>query len=403
MQETINGQKQRILSIDAFRGLTILVMIFVNDLAGLRGVPDWLKHMPANIDGMTFVDVVFPAFLFIVGISIPFAMEKRLAISAGISEWHLWGHILMRFIGLLAIGVFMVNQEHLAGSGLAIPASLWVLLLYICVILVWNLYPRTGGIRRYLFISLRLAGVLGLVALFLVFRGEGGRPFVTSWWGILGLIGWAYLPACILYRLMRRTLLGIGSMTMLFILFAVADRFWTAHYSTVAESWRWGLMIGAHGSIVLAGVFTGMIMAGVDAPAEPRRKLLLLFGAALFFWLAGRFLHPLFGTSKLLGTPSWCLYSTAYSILIFAALFWLIDIRRLNRWGAFLKPAGENPLLAYILPEILAALIPLLGITLLDQPLLSSGFSGILRSLLLSLLLVWLTGRLGRLGLRLKF
>ena len=64
---------QRILSIDAFRGITIFVMIFVNELAGIRDIPQWMKHMPADADAMSFVDVVFPAFLFIVGMSIPFA------------------------------------------------------------------------------------------------------------------------------------------------------------------------------------------------------------------------------------------------------------------------------------------------------------------------------------------
>ncbi len=66
---------QRILSIDVFRGITILVMIFVNDVAGVSGIPGWMKHVSADADAMTFVDVVFPAFLFIVGMSLPFCIE----------------------------------------------------------------------------------------------------------------------------------------------------------------------------------------------------------------------------------------------------------------------------------------------------------------------------------------
>ena len=58
----------RILSIDIFRGLTILVMIFVNDLAEVKGLPWWTYHLPGNVNGMTYVDMVFPFFLFIVGI-----------------------------------------------------------------------------------------------------------------------------------------------------------------------------------------------------------------------------------------------------------------------------------------------------------------------------------------------
>src|SRR5476649_1742560 len=100
---------RRVLAIDAFRGLTILVMIFVNTLAGVRGMPAWLDHESAGVDGMTFPDVVFPAFLFIVGMSIPFAMRQRLA--AGDSFWQLQGHVLARAASLLALGVFMVNAE----------------------------------------------------------------------------------------------------------------------------------------------------------------------------------------------------------------------------------------------------------------------------------------------------
>ncbi|WP_315820042.1 DUF5009 domain-containing protein [Paraflavitalea speifideaquila] len=78
---------QRILSIDVFRGITILVMIFVNDVAGVSGIPSWMKHVPADADAMTFVDLVFPAFLFIVGMSLPFALNNRLA--KGDSFWKL--------------------------------------------------------------------------------------------------------------------------------------------------------------------------------------------------------------------------------------------------------------------------------------------------------------------------
>ena len=66
----------RVASVDALRGLTILLMIFVNDLG--PHAPSWMHHIqPPNADGMTLADVVFPAFLFIVGISIPLAIERR--------------------------------------------------------------------------------------------------------------------------------------------------------------------------------------------------------------------------------------------------------------------------------------------------------------------------------------
>src|SRR5882757_4362970 len=73
----------RITSIDALRGFVMFTMIFVNDLAGApkRLVPDWMVHFSDRHrggSGMTFVDLVFPGFLFIVGMSIPFALGSRL-------------------------------------------------------------------------------------------------------------------------------------------------------------------------------------------------------------------------------------------------------------------------------------------------------------------------------------
>src|ERR1039458_7202466 len=58
----------RLSSLDAFRGLVILTMTLVNYLAGVKNIPAWAKHMPESKDGYTFVDVVFPGFLFLVGV-----------------------------------------------------------------------------------------------------------------------------------------------------------------------------------------------------------------------------------------------------------------------------------------------------------------------------------------------
>jgi predicted acyltransferase len=68
----------RLKSIDILRALTMLLMIFVNDLWSLTNIPAWLEHKAAYEDGMGLADVVFPAFLFIVGLSIPHAIGARL-------------------------------------------------------------------------------------------------------------------------------------------------------------------------------------------------------------------------------------------------------------------------------------------------------------------------------------
>src|SRR5215831_211632 len=208
--------KQRILSIDAFRGITILVMIFVNELAGMRQIPAWMKHMPADADAMSFVDVVFPAFLFIVGMSIPFAINNRLAKGASFKQ--LQQHILFRTLGLLVLGVFMVNaEEGYDEAMMGMSINLWALLFLLCVILVWKVYYTKKKIWIYIF---RAIGFIGLIILAFIYKGNNGTAITPKWWGILGLIGWAYLYACIFYQLCK------GNKYWLAVLIAVCIAFY---------------------------------------------------------------------------------------------------------------------------------------------------------------------------------
>src|SRR5882724_11705056 len=102
----------RITSIDALRGFVMFTMIFVNDLAGApkRLVPDWMVHFSDRHrggSGMTFVDLVFPGFLFIVGMSVPFSLGSRLA--KGQTSLRTLGHVAIRTLSLLFIGILMVH------------------------------------------------------------------------------------------------------------------------------------------------------------------------------------------------------------------------------------------------------------------------------------------------------
>ena len=72
-----SNQTFRISSIDILRALTMLLMIFVNDLWSLKDIPGWLEHTAAEADGMGLADTVFPAFLFLAGMSIPLSVQHR--------------------------------------------------------------------------------------------------------------------------------------------------------------------------------------------------------------------------------------------------------------------------------------------------------------------------------------
>jgi predicted acyltransferase len=230
----------RVQSIDALRGFVMFMMIFVNDLAGAgKVVPDSMVHFSDRHrggSGMTFVDLVFPAFLFIVGMSIPLALGGRL--SKGHSSWANLLHVAIRTLSLLAIGILMVhetpNTAELGWSG-----NWWCVLMYLSAIAAFCSISRphpTGehGPRTWntVNLALRSAGILGLVCLAFVFRGEHGRRIIsltpfsihTSWYGILGLIGWTYLVASIVFLLFHRNRTSIlACMALLMCLFA-ADR-----------------------------------------------------------------------------------------------------------------------------------------------------------------------------------
>jgi heparan-alpha-glucosaminide N-acetyltransferase len=109
---TATTQPLRITSIDALRGFVMFMMIFVNYLSGAgKIVPDWMVHFSDRHrggSGMTFVDLVFPAFLFIVGMSVPLALGGRMA--KGQPVWRSLGHVAIRTLSLLCIGILMVHE-----------------------------------------------------------------------------------------------------------------------------------------------------------------------------------------------------------------------------------------------------------------------------------------------------
>lgn len=390
----------RILSIDIFRGMTIFIMVFVNDLAGVTGIPLWMKHAAADADSLTFVDVVFPAFLFIVGITIPLALRTRLA--RGESHWEIGKHILIRAFGLVILGVFMVNSEEMNTQANLIPKSWWDVLLYTSAILIWNQYPKVEGNRRYLFRGLQLTGAITLVVLGLLYRkGEGDHliGMTTSWWGILGLIGWAYLLSVIVFLVFRNYLIAMVAMLGLFILAVVGLKSEALYLPPLLTELRSQSGLFAHASITLAGIIFSMLFLETIPERTYKERINGMLVMGVFFLAAGFFLRPINGISKIYATPSWALYSIAICCFLFPFIYRLVDVKGITRWASFLKPAGINPLLTYILPYIFYAIF---GLSYLSDAF-NEGFLGILRSTLFSFFILgiaaFFTKRRIRLGL----
>jgi predicted acyltransferase len=94
--------KRRLPSIDVIRALTMYFMVFVNDLWTDKSIPEWLEHAPGKADAMGFADIIFPAFLFIVGLSIPYSQQSRQA--RGESKQQIFQHVILRSMALIVMG-----------------------------------------------------------------------------------------------------------------------------------------------------------------------------------------------------------------------------------------------------------------------------------------------------------
>src|SRR3954463_1398728 len=172
--------QRRLLSIDSFRALTMLLMIFVNDFDGVEKVPEWIKHAHANEDALGFADVIFPTFLVIVGLSIPFAIKSRL--SRGQSRGRVFGTILLRSLALLVMGIYHVNLENYSPAAL-LPKPVWEILITIGFFLIWIDYPET--IKKISRIVLQVAGIILLALMAVVYKGEEGGvlvPMQPQWY-----------------------------------------------------------------------------------------------------------------------------------------------------------------------------------------------------------------------------
>jgi heparan-alpha-glucosaminide N-acetyltransferase len=392
------GSQSRVASIDIFRGLTILVMIFVNDLAGVKGLPWWTYHLPGNVNGMTYVDMVFPFFLFIVGISMPLAVRHRLSKNGSIAS--LWRHIIARSFALVVLGVALANEERVDALRTGVNGNVWLLLTLVGAILFWNVYPPSAKYRT-LFKGMKAAGLLLMVAMFAIFRrtGTGGRAawLDFSYWEILGLIGWTYLAVSILYIPTRRWRWApLAWLVCLVALNAASIAHWIS-FSAKLPYYFWPWNTGCFCLLTMAGIVTSAIFLSDTLASTAKQKALwaLVFAAALF--LAGWLLTPL-GISKIRATPTWGLYSAGAATLAFLALYWVCDVHKHVRWAAIVKPAGSNTLLTYLLPDFF--FVTLGGLAWLNPW--GHGWQGVVQSSIFTLVILGISGILTRLKLRMQ-
>jgi hypothetical protein len=382
----------RVAAIDVFRALTMLLMLFVNDMAGLSGVPHWLKHAAAGEDMMGFSDTIFPAFLCIMGVSVPYAVRARRRKGDNTAQVAL--HIALRSLALIVMGLYTVNYGSLDSEVAIISRDWFCILMVVAFFLVWEVYPRTTHKwKRTLFIAMRAVGIGILVFLYSIYVGRDGSTFGVRWWGILGLIGWTYLFSAVVYLI-------VGDRVVWNIVAWVAVVAWSVLNSAgVVGDPIPGAM--THNALGVSGLLLSSLMTRYASPEKPWR-----FFAWIGFWavlvaLGGWLAHQFWIVSKIQATPTWMLWSLAMFLPLFGLIYWLTETHGKVAWFSIIAPAGTVTLTCYVISYAWYALRSLLEIPRLG--IFASGAWGLVGSMIFAFAIVWVAGLMNKyLKIRLK-
>ena len=354
-----SSQHVRIASIDIMRGLTVFLMLFVNDLY-VPGVPRWMVHAGASEDRIGLADVVFPGFLFLVGVSVPFAIAARRNSEVDTTGRSILLHIIIRSASLIVIGVMILNgSERLNATLTGMPKLVWLLLLYLGVFLLGNQYKTNDINRKFLgfnfHVWLKLLG--GLLILFLLLKFKAGNEgnlswLHHSWWGILGLIGWGYLAAALTYLLFERLVIWPILLCSFFLFLNIAS----------LSGWISGLykfklfeffevwLSGNVPFITLSGLLIGMFLQRIS---NSHAKFIWLFFIGVLAMLSGFILRRWFIFSKIMGTPSWAFLCIGISSVLLSLLYFIVDVKRGTKWAYPFTLAGRNALSTYLAPDMI--------------------------------------------------
>ncbi|MCO5949923.1 heparan-alpha-glucosaminide N-acetyltransferase domain-containing protein [Mucilaginibacter flavidus] len=395
-------QPKRLLSIDVLRAINMFFMIFVNDLSGVSHVPQWIDHVKGWEDGMHFADTIFPLFLFIAGLSIPLAIGRRLEKA---NFWEIAVYILLRSFALIVMGFFHVNMEEYSSQAL-LPHAVWELLLTASFFLIWLDYPQTmAKAKRYGLMGL---GIAILIILGILYKGNadegtGTRWLEPSWWGILGLIGWAYLVCAGVYLLVRGNFAWlVAALVALVIvnLISHGDVF-LVFKDKIYRLSIWVIKDGSCAALMMFGVVVSLLYSKIIAKGSYKWlwPIFTALGAALI--ALGFIVRPYtHGISKIYSTPSWIYLCTGIGVLLFELIIFLVDVKGKQDWFKIIKPAGTSTLICYLIPYLLVGLMSLVHFRYPEF--LDEGTGGIIRSFAISFIVILITGALEKRRIRLK-
>ena len=372
-------------------------MIFVNDLWTLESIPEWLGHASRGEDRLGFADIIFPLFLFIVGLSMPFAFKTRR--KKGDSDVRIFWHIVQRSLALVVMGFFMVNLENINRELRVISKSVYQILMATAFVLIWNIYPDGKAFKRVPEWAMKILGILILVFLAAIYQGgtvENPHWMRPAWWGILGLIGWSYLVIATLYLLVGNRLTWLSLLWIVFILLNVFQE--VKPFDGFPDIQI--IITASNHVLVLSGLLASVFYVKLNEKDKIKEFLAVMGLLAVISITFGLLTRPEWGIAKMGGTPSWTTICAGIGFGSFGILYILADIMNVRKWATVLGPAGRATLTCYLVPYFYYGFYSIIGISL--PIFLRTGYTGIVKSLLFALLIVTITGGLEKLKIKLK-
>lgn len=329
VQTPATAPPQRLQALDVFRGLTIAGMILVNDPGTWSAIYWPLAHAdelmdehPAgwypgrrwvDVNGWTPTDLIFPFFLFIVGISMVLSFEARLA--RGDSRRDLLMHAARRSAMILLIGWFIHLQPYFDFARMRFPGVLSrIAVVYLLAALI-TLFTQVRG--RVLWIAGLLTGYYAVLR-FVPVPGCGPSLWMTQHCSVAGWLDRLLMPG----HLYRKDFDPEGLLST---------------FPAIATS-----LLGT-----LAGQF-------LRSSGTLNRKLRVLGLAGIAGVVAGYLWHPFFPIYKPLWTSSYVLFTAGAGCLLLAGCMWLIDVRGWRALGAPFLWLGSNAILIYSLSTFFA-------------------------------------------------
>ena len=381
----------------------MVLMIWVNDFWTLNNIPKWLKHAMTGEDYLGFSDVIFPWFLFVLGMSIPFSFENR--INKGEHIFTMWTHIILRTIALIVMGLFHMNMEMYNHDISYLSKPIYVIISTIAFFMIWNIYPIKPGKRWDIgYKSIRFTGVIILIIMFLLFSGkdyEGNEiGFAIHWWGILGLIGWVYLIAASAFLFIRNSIVAAFIAFFVCIVLNIISSSGIPYNIFSWQSAHWIPGSGGLQALAFGGIIVSLLLMKNRTNKNIKNLYVTLFCFGVVSLVSGFLLRNYFVLNKNLGTPTWVMISLSTAIFLFICLHWLTDVKKILSWYEYIKIAGTATLTCYLIPYFFYSFRTLVGLALPEF--LRTGILGLVKSFLYSLLIISICWGLKKVKIQLK-